>query len=205
MILVIQHGGDNIKLNGIDDIDDSSLSSLGHMIVHEDPDLPEYSSESAYEADTIIDSPNSSSSTLQLNLSEDSNDQNDVNDNDINEEEVQILEGPPAAAAAPHIIVNYDEAGYHPRAPHGCRLLYEPRQGCACSCHRHKPKARLIDGKILELSSDSDDSDYSNMPALEGSDEDDGDMPPLVNDLELYLERLEEYQEKSEEESEEDG
>ena len=81
------------------------------MIIYEDPDSPDESSDSsAYDADTIIDSPRSTSSTLQLNLSEDSNEQNDVNHNDINEEEVQILEGPPAAA--PHILVNYDEAGY---------------------------------------------------------------------------------------------
>ena len=100
---------DNITLNSIDDVDESSMSSVGHMIIHEDPDSQDESSDSsAYDADTIIDSPTSTSSTLQLHLSEDSNHQNDVNDNNINEDEVQILEGPPAAAAAayPHIIVN---------------------------------------------------------------------------------------------------
>ena len=101
--------------------------------------------------------------------------------------------------------MNYDEACYQPRAPHGSRLFYDSCQGCACPCHRYKPKARIIAGKFGELSSDSDDTDYSDIPALEGSDEDDGDMPPLVNDLTLDLERLEEYQEKYEEESEEDG
>ena len=93
----------NINFNGIDDSDDSSMSSVGHMIVHEDPQSPEDSSDSAYEADTIIDSPNSSSSTLLLNVSDDSNDQNTVSDNDVNEEE-------PLAAAAlfPHTVVNCD-------------------------------------------------------------------------------------------------
>ena len=64
----------NITLNGTDDGDDSSTSSVGHMIIHEDPDSPHESSDSAYDADAIIDSPRSTSSTLQLNLSEDSND-----------------------------------------------------------------------------------------------------------------------------------
>ena len=191
---------DNIKFNGIDDSDDSSLSSVGHMIIHEDPDSPEDSSDSAYEADTIIDSPNSSSSTLQLNVSEDSNDKNDVNDNDINEE-VQILEGPPAEAAAaaalyPQIVVNYDEACYQPRAPHASRLLYDSCPGCACNCHRHQPKA-LITGNTY----------CSNMSALEDSEEDDGDLPPLVDDTEayaLFVESVEENKDNSEEDSEED-
>ena len=189
---------DNIKFNGIDDSDDSSLSSVGHMIIHEDPDSPEDSSDSAYEADTIIDSPNSSSSTLQLNVSEDSNDKNDVNDNDINEE-VQILEGPPpppAAAAAlyPHIVVNYDEACYHPRAPHAILLLYNYCPGCACNCHRHQPKA-LITGNTY----------CSNMSALEESEEDDGDLPPLVDDTEAYALVVESVEENKEIVSEEDS
>ena len=103
----------NINFNGIDDSDDSSMSSVGHMIVHEDPQLPEDSSDSAYEADTIIDSPNSSSSTLLLNVSNDSNDQNAVSDNDVNEEELENVEEPAAAAALfPYTVVNCDEAYY---------------------------------------------------------------------------------------------
>ena len=188
---------DNIKFNGIDDSDDSSLSSVGHMIIHEDPDSPEDSSDSAYEADTIIDSPNSSSSTLQLNVSEDSNDKNDVNDNDINEE-VQILEGPPAEAAAaaldPHIVVNYEEACYQPRAPHASWLLYDSCPGCACNCHRHQPKA-LITGNTY----------CSNMSALEESEEDDGDLPPLVDDTEAYALVVESVEENKEIVSEEDS
>ena len=192
---------DNIKFNGIDDSDDSSLSSVGHMIIYEDPDSPEDSSDSAYEADTIIDSPNSSSSTLQLNVSEDSNDKNDVNDNDINEE-VQILEGPPEEAAAvaaaaalyPQIVVNYDEACYQPRAPHASRLLYDSCPGCACNCHRHQPKA-LITGNTY----------CSNMSALEDSEEDDGDLPPLVDDTEAYALVVESVEENKEIVSEEDS
>ena len=188
---------DNIKFNGFDDSDDSSLSSVGYMIIHEDPDSPEDSSDSAYEADTIIDSPNSSSSTLQLNVSKDSNDKNDVNDNDINEE-VQILEGPPAEAAAaalyPHIVVNYDEACYQPRAPHASRLLYDSCPGCACNCHRHQPKA-LITGNTY----------CSNMSALEDSEEDDGDLPPLVDDTEAYALVVESVEENKEIVSEEDS
>ena len=51
------------------DIDDESQNYVGHMIDHEDPESPVYSdtSDSAYYADTIIDSPRSTDTTLDLN------------------------------------------------------------------------------------------------------------------------------------------
>ena len=61
------------------DIDDESQSYVGHMILHEDPESPgtrsntpqpmsdSDSSDSAYYADTIIDSPRSTDTTLDLN------------------------------------------------------------------------------------------------------------------------------------------
>ena len=42
------------------------------------------------------------------------------------------------------------------------------------------------------------------MPALEGSDEDDGDMLPLIDELSVYIERLHEEKEETEEDSEEE-
>merc|ERR1711874_801060 len=61
------------------DIDDESQSYVGHMIVHEDPESPvtrsntpqpmsdKDTSDSAYYADTISDSPRSTDTTLDLN------------------------------------------------------------------------------------------------------------------------------------------
>ena len=112
--------------------------------------------DSAYDVDTISDSPNSSSSTLLLNVSDNSNDENAVSDNNVNEEELEILEEPAAAAPAalmPHTVVNFDESGFYYRAP-GNRF-------------------NLVSNAV---SNDPDDSDQSDMPALEGSDEDDGDL-----------------------------
>ena len=179
----------NINFNGIDDSDDSSMSSVGHMIVHEDPQLPEDSSDSAYEADTIIDSPNSSSSTLLLNVSDNSNDQNAVSDNNVNEEELEILEEPAAAAPAalmPHTVVNLDEAGYYFRAPTTTTLPRRPIQarslGLFGASERGKSFIPHIVGNKFDLisngvSNDPDDSeDDSDLPALEGCDEDDGDL-----------------------------
>ena len=78
------------------------------------------STDSAYDVDTISDSPNSCSSTLLLNVSDNSNDENAVSDNNVNEEELEILEEPAAAAPAalmPHTVVNFDESGFYFRAP----------------------------------------------------------------------------------------
>ena len=122
---------DNITLNSIDDVDESSMSSVGHMIIHEDPDSPDESSDSsAYDADTIIDSPTSTSSTLQLHLSEDSNDQNGVNDNDIDE----------------------DETGSQVCAMHSYKHLTSSCSGCACRC-----KARNIDGIVVDSETEEDE------------------------------------------------
>ena len=88
---------ESITLGSSDE--ESSLSSLGHIIIHEDPLSPDESTadepkndvsdtnsctgtnSSAYDGDTIIDSPTSSSSTLQLHSSQDSSDVNDISDN----------------------------------------------------------------------------------------------------------------------------
>ena len=81
----------NKTLNDIvDDGHDSAMRSVEHIIhegPHEDPQLLNESSDSAYNADTIIDSPTSTSSTLLLNVSEVSNYLNNVNDNNIDDNE----------------------------------------------------------------------------------------------------------------------
>merc|ERR1712121_373968 len=46
-------------------------------------------SDSAYDADTIIDSPNSRSSTLKFNLSNSSNDENMLSDKNLSDEEIK--------------------------------------------------------------------------------------------------------------------
>ena len=170
----------NITLNDIDDGDDSAMSSVGH-IIHEDPQLPDDSSDSAYNADTIIDSPTSTSSTLQLNLSEDSNDQNDVNDNDIDEDEVQMLEElPPAVVAAaaaasaanPIIIRNVDETGSQVCAMHSYKHLTSSCSGCACRC-----KATNIDGIVVDSESEEDEDPgfYALLADLHERNEEDGE------------------------------
>ena len=171
----------NITLNGTDDGDDSSTN----MIIHEGQDSPDESSDSAYEADTIIDSPTSTSSTLQLNLSEDSNDQNEVNDNDIDEDEVQMLEEPPAAAAHPIIIENFDETGFQLCAMHSFRHLHTSCSGCACQC-----KARIIGCKVVDTDTEDEDPEMAALLAdyLEKDEEDeekedeDTELPALVAD-----------------------
>ena len=64
------------------DIDDESQSHVGHMIVHEDPESPgtrsntpqpmsdSDSSDSAYDVDTISDSPRSTDTTLEIDFIE---------------------------------------------------------------------------------------------------------------------------------------
>ena len=70
-------------------------------------------SDSAYEADTVIDSPTSTSSTLQMNLSLDSTDQAEINANNFAEEEVQDMAMLPALIADHNDVndQNLDEDG----------------------------------------------------------------------------------------------
>ena len=70
-----------------------------------------------------------------------------------------------------------------------------------------KPRVRFIGGKLEKLPSDSDDSDYSHLPALEDYEEDDCEIPPLLDDIDLHalcVESVEEKTEISEEDFEED-
>ena len=162
------------------DSDDSSLSSVGHKIIHENPASPSDSSDSAYEADTIIDSPNSRSSTLKLNVSDSSNDETMLSDTNLNDEEIKEEPAPLMTRRRP---LNQEE-----------KLCVQ--HGCVCKCHGFKF------GK--GLSSDSDDTDRCDMPVLQGCDEDEGDKPPLINELSVYIERLHEEKEETKEDSEED-
>ena len=109
--------------------DNSAMSSVGH-IIDEDPQLTDDSSDTAYNADTTIDSPTSTSTTLQLHLSEDDNDQNGVNDNDIDE----------------------DQTGSHVCAMHSYKHLTSSCSGCQCQC-----KARNMDGIVVDSETEEDD------------------------------------------------
>ena len=181
---------ESITLN----IEDESQDYVGHIIIHEDPESPvttprattpeptdaisdkdsATSDESAYDADTICDSPTSTSSTLDLN----------------DETEIGEASGEPSLQCHE----NFDEA----------RTLFSPRYklmsypnafqlpptrarnvimcGAGMKCLKFKP---LIHGGRFDRDSDSD-TDYSDMPPLEetkkykeDSDEDSDDMPPL--------------------------
>ena len=105
------------------------MSSVGH-IIDEDPQLTDDSSDTAYNADTTIDSPTSTSTTLQLHLSKDYNDQNGVNDNDIDE----------------------DETGSQVCAMHSYKHLTSSCSGCACRC-----KATNIDGIVVDSETEEDE------------------------------------------------
>ena len=117
--------------------------------------------DSAHYADTIIDSPNSRSSTLQLNFSDNSNDENNVFDYNLNDEEEEIIKEPA------------------PLMP--CRRPIRNRLTVLFgACERGKTFKPLIVGNRFDLvsnaaSNDPDDSEFSDMPPLEGSDED-GDV-----------------------------
>ena len=82
----------------------NAAADLGQDLAQDNQD----SSDSAYDADTISDSPNSTSSTFKLNVSSDSSSEED----DMH----MPLDLPTAAAAAaaghPMGIMNYDEAGF---------------------------------------------------------------------------------------------
>ena len=180
------------------DNDDSSLSSVGHLIIHENPASPSDSSDSAYEADTIIDSPNSRSSTLKLNLSDSSNDiVSNVDSNDSHDSEITDM--PPLEGSDPEIKDpkwQQRSKGNHTLPPLNQEEKLCVQNGCVCKCHGFKF------GK--GLSSDSDDTDRCDMPVLQGCDEDEGDKPPLINELSVYIERLHEEKEETKEDSEED-
>ena len=119
--------------------------------------------DSAYDADTIIDSPNSRSSTLQLYVSDNSNDENNVSDNNLNDEEVESIEEP---------------APLMPRRRPIRNRLTVLFGACAPGTTFKLPLIvrNRFDLVSNAVSNDPDDSDLSDMPPLEGSDEDDGDI-----------------------------
>ena len=172
-------------------------------LIHEAQDSAhegQESSDSAYEADTVPDSPTSTSSTFQLNLSLDSHDQNEVNANNVDEDEVQILDEPPAlvadhnevnenhldddmqmplelpaaaaAAAHPIIIRNFDETGFKVCAMHSFKHLHTSCPGCACRC-----KATNIDGIVGDSESEEDEDPglYALLADLHERNEEDGE------------------------------
>ena len=60
-----------------------------------------------------------------------------------------------------------------------------------------KPRVRFIGGKLEKLPSDSDDSDYSDLPPLEDYEEDDCEIPPLLDDIDLNALFVESVEEKT--------
>ena len=168
---------ESITLN----IEDESQDYVGHIIIHENPESPvttppatppeptdamsdndsATSDDSAYDADTICDSPTSTSSTLDLNPAEHSNDETEVGE----------ASGEPSLQCHE----NFDEARtlFFPRY----KLMSYPNAfqlpptrarnvimcGAGMKCLKFKP---LIHGGRFDRDSDSD-TDYSDMPPLE--------------------------------------
>ena len=195
----MEKGKESITLNIEDDY-------VGHIIIHEDPESPvttprattpeptdalsdndsATSDDSAYDADTICDSPTSTSSTLDLNPAEHSNDENEVGEAS-GEASLQCNE-------SHGIIENVDEAStlFSPRY----KLMSYPNEFqlprtrarnviiCGAGMKGLKVKPLILGGRF-DRDSDSE-TDYSDMPPLEetkknkeDSDEDSDDMPPL--------------------------
>ena len=160
------------------------MSSRGHIIDDDDPELTDDSSDTAYNADTTIDSPTSTSTTLQLHLSEDDNDQNGVNDKDIDE----------------------DQTGSHVCAMHSYKHLTSSCSGCQCQC-----KARNMDGIVVDSESEEDDPGLYALlgESHERSAEDDerayedAELPALVVNL-LPNEHSEDDSQEESQESQED-
>ena len=181
------------------DIEDESQDYVGHMTTYDDPESPvttprasppeprdamsdndSTSDDSAYHASTICDSPNSTTSTLDLNPAEHSNDDSEVGEasSDCNESH--------------GIRENLDEACFSPRykpIPNPNEFQLTPTRsrmmslfGAAEKGSKFKP---LILGKRFNRDSDSD-SDSSDMPPLEETkknkdfDEDSDYMPPTI-------------------------
>ena len=155
------------------DIDDESQNYDRHMLHHEDPESPVYSdtSDSAYYADTIIDSPTSTDTTLDLNdienVDETSTGARNVSDCRISSERADL-----SAFCASYS--NLDETCTRARNV----ILY----GATMKGLKFKPL--ILDGRF-ERDSDSE-TDDSDMPPLEerkknkeDSDEDCDDMSPL--------------------------
>ena len=196
------------------DIEDESQDYVGHMKTYEDPESPvttprasppeptdamsdndsATSDDSAYHADTICDSPTSTTSTLDLNPAEHSNDETLVGE--------ASGEASSQCNESHGIIENFDEAGtlFSPRYkpisnPNEFQLTRTRARnvilcGAAMKGLKFKP---LILGGRFNRDSDSD-SDYTDMPPLEetkknkeDSDEDSDytDMPPLEDNAKI--------------------
>ena len=171
-------------------IEDESQDDVGHMIIHEDPEsavttpratTPEptdaisdnngATSNSAYDADTIIDSPTSTSSTLDLN-----------DTTEIGEASgepclqcPETLDELRALASTRYELLYYPNAFQLPPT----RDRHVIMCGAGRKCLKFKP---LIHGGRFDRDSDTD----TDMPHLEernkykeDSDEDSDDMPPL--------------------------
>ena len=118
--------------------------------------------DSAHYADTIIDSPNSRSSSLQLNVSDISTDENNVSDYTLNDEEVEVIKDP--APLMPR------------RRPIRNRLTVLFGECARGTTFKPLSVGNRCDLVSNAVSNDPDNSDFSDMPPLEGYDEDDCDF-----------------------------
>ena len=142
----------------------NAAADLGQDLAQDNQD----SSDSAYEADTITDSPSSTSSTLQLNVSSDSTEPNEVKENSSDEDDMHMpLDLPAAAAAAGHPIGirNYDETafGFKVCALHSLKHLHTLCSGCLCKCEAEDIKVKLpaVNVRFYYLSDSEDDGQDS--------------------------------------------
>ena len=151
------------------DNDDSSLSSVGHLIIHENPASPSDSSDSAYEADTIIDSPNSRSSTLKLNLSDSSNDIVSNVDSNDSDDSMPPLEGSDPEIKDPKW--QQRSKGNHTLPPLNQEEKLCVQNGCVCKCHGFKFGKGLSSDSLHEEKEETKEDSEEKEETKEDSEE----------------------------------
>ena len=89
------------------------------------------------------------------------------------------------------------------------KIMAKIRRENICHCDKNcyvqveamknvKPRVRFIGGKLEKLPSDSDDSNYSDLPPLQDYEEDDCKIPPLLDDIDIHALLVESVEEKTE-------
>ena len=168
---ISQHSRDEAtnQLGVIQEVD--AAADLGQDLAQDNHD----SSDSAYQADTITDSPSSTSSTLQLNVSSDSSEPNEVKENSSDEDDMHMplnLPAPAAAAAAaaaghPMLVRNLDETGFGFKvcALHSYKHLHTACSGCVCKCEAQDIYVKIPAANVhFYYLSDSEDDDEDSSP-----------------------------------------
>ena len=170
------HAGHEAPVEAIQEV--NAAEDLGQDVAQDDQD----SSDSAYDADTISDSPNSTSSTFKLNVSSDSSSEwpavpaSGPPMGIMNYDEAGFgfrshmpLHLPTAAAAAEAAAAQYirirngDETGFRVCALHSAKHLHTACPGCSCKCEAEDIAVKLPAANIhfFYVSDEEDDGQDS--------------------------------------------